>query len=172
MNNPVSLHAIVVVAAAMTLLFAAVHDVACRTIPNSAPMMVATAGLGLNLLAGEVVTAVAVAMFVFYSGWVLWRNNWMGGGDVKLLGASALVVPPESVPILILNTAIAGGVLAVIYLTLSHLAPGKPGPRPSGFFMRVLRAERHRIRRGPTLPYGCAIAAGALTTLVSRIGFG
>ena len=172
MNNTISIQAIVVSAAAMTLLFAAAHDVACRTIPNGASLMVAAGGLGLNLLAGEAVTAIFVSSFVSYGGWVLWRCGWMGGGDVKLLGASALTVPPASVPVLILNTAIAGGVLAVIYLTLSRLPAGKAGPRPPGLFGRVLRAERHRIRRGPTLPYGCAIAAGTMTILISSVDFG
>jgi prepilin peptidase CpaA len=99
--------------------------------------------------------------------WYCWRRGWIGGGDVKLLGACALLVAPTSVPQFVITTAIAGGILALVYCALARLLPGHATPRPTGFLRRVWRAEHRRIRRGLSLPYCCAIAAGVLLTLCS-----
>jgi len=64
------------------------------------------------------------------------------------------------VPAFIAASAIAGGVLGLMYLMLGHLVAAQAGPCPSGLLARVLRAERWRLsRRGP-LPYVCAIFGG------------
>jgi Flp pilus assembly protein protease CpaA len=55
---------------------------------------------------------------------------------------------------------------------LARVLPRDATPRPTGLLPRVWRAERRRIRRGLSLPYSCAIAAGALLTLASPIHFG
>jgi prepilin peptidase CpaA len=172
MTDPATSQSIVLFAAATVLLFAAAHDVALRTIPNIVPLIVAAAGLGLNALNGQLAPALLGGGLVFAGAWYCWRHGWMGGGDVKLLGASALLMPPTSTPELVLNTAMAGGVLALLYVVLARLLPGGTMPRPAGLPARIWRAERRRIRRGLSLPYGCAIAAGALLTLCSPDGFG
>src|SRR4051812_37502181 len=118
MSDHAMLHSIILSAAATALLFAAAHDVAVRTIPNGVPLIVAAAGLGLNALDGRLFAALFGFSLVFATGWFLWRRGWIGGGDVKLLGATTLLVPPVSVPELILTTAIAGGVLALLYIVL------------------------------------------------------
>jgi prepilin peptidase CpaA len=89
----------------------------------------------------------------------------MGGGDVKLLGAAALLVPPATVPHMLALVAFAGGILALIYLVGRAVAPRPAGRRPHMLPLRILRAECWRIRRGGPLPYACAIAAGAALTL-------
>ncbi len=90
----------------------------------------------------------------------------MGGGDVKLLAAAALLLPPRLVPGYVLAVALAGGVLGLLYLGLGALlrrrAPRATPRRPATLLRRALRAEAWRIRRRGPLPYGCAIAAGAL----------
>ena len=85
----------------------------------------------------------------------------MGGGDVKLLGASALGVAPGSVLTFIAAVAIAGGALAIFYLMARSLISASRKQRPVGLLARAARVERWRIRRGGPLPYACAIAAGA-----------
>ncbi len=165
MTDPALLHAMLLFAAATALLFAAVHDLAVRTVPNRVPLIVAAAGLGLNALAGQLVPALFGGGLVFAGGWYCWRRGWIGGGDVKLLSACTLLVPPASVPELVLSTAIAGGGLALLYLALARLLPGGVAPRPTGLLGRVWRAERRRIRRRLSLPYACAISAGVLLTL-------
>ncbi len=172
MIDPALSHSIILFAAATALLFAAAHDVAVRTIPNAIPIVVATAGLGLNGLDGHIAAALFGAALVFAGSWYCWRRGWIGGGDVKLLSAATLLVPPASMPELVLSTAISGGVLALFYIVLARVMPGGPVPRPSGLIRRVWRAERRRIRRGLPLPYGCAIAAGVALTLWSPVGGG
>jgi len=176
MTDPTLLHTMLLFAAAAALLFAAAHDVAVRTVPNLVSLVVAAAGLGLNALDGHLVPALFGAGLVFAGSWHCWRRGWIGGGDVKLLSACALLVPPASVPELILSTAIAGGMLALLYLALGAVLarplPGRPAPRPSGLLGRVWHAERRRIRRRLSLPYACAIAAGVLLTLYVAVPIG
>jgi prepilin peptidase CpaA len=152
-------------AAVATMLFAAAHDVAVRTVPNLVPLIVAAAGLGLSSLQGHLGPAAFAAGLVFAGGWYCWRHGWIGGGDVKLLSASALVVAPASVPALVLTTAIAGALLALFYLGLARVLPGGAMSRPTGLIARIWQAERRRIRRHMSLPYACAINAGLLLTL-------
>ena len=163
-------NSIILFAAATALLFAAAHDVAVRTVPNQVSLFVAVAGLALNALNGQLVPALFGGSVVFAGAWFCWRRGWVGGGDVKLLAACALLVPPASVPELVLSTAIAGGVLALFYVALARLLGGGITTRPGGFLRRVWRTERRRIRRGLSLPYSCAIAAGVLLTLYVPLG--
>jgi prepilin peptidase CpaA len=66
----------------------------------------------------------------------------------------------------ILASALAGGVLALIYLGLRAVTPVRPnGVRPQRFLARLIRAERRRVRRGGPLPYASAIALGAICVL-------
>jgi len=170
MTYPSLLHSILLSAAATALLFAAAHDVAVRTVPNRVSLIVAVAGLGLQMLDRQLVPALFGCLLVFAGTWQCWRRGWIGGGDVKLLSACALLVPPVLVPELLLSTAIAGGVLALSYLALARLLPawlsrGNAAPRSDRLIRRIWRAELRRIRRRLSLPYACAISAGVLLTL-------
>ena len=151
---------------AVALLSAAVHDIAFRTVPNWIPAALLLAGGLIRGLNGTLVPGLAVASLMFLGAVFCWRRGWLGGGDVKLLAATTLVVPPALAISLLLDVALAGGILAVLYLLLSRLPhPSFSGPRPPGLLRRVWRAERYRIsRRGP-LPYASAIVAGALLVL-------
>jgi prepilin peptidase CpaA len=152
---------------AALLLYAALHDIAARTIPDLVPGALAAAGIVLRLLAGDLLAGLAAAAIVFALTAFAWWRGWMVGGDVKLLAATALVVAPASVPGFVLAVALAGGVLAMTYLFLGRFLTIRNGPRPSSLPRRALRAEAWRIgRRGP-LPYGVAIAAGAIFTLAA-----
>jgi prepilin peptidase CpaA len=167
MTNTAMFHLILLCAAAASLMFAVAHDVAVRTVPNRVSLIVVLAGLGINTLDGQLGPALFGAALVFAGFWYCWRSGWIGGGDVKLLSACALLVPPGSVLELLLTTAIAGAGLALLYLALGRLLPDGATPRPTGLLSRVWRAERRRIRRRLSLPYACAISAGVLLTLSS-----
>jgi prepilin peptidase CpaA len=148
------------------LIGAALHDLAVRTVPNCIPAALAVLGLVARVVAGDLLPGLAVAALVFVGGVLLWLRGFMGGADAKLLGAVALVAPPAKLPDLLLMTALCGGVLAMLYLALSHLV-GRParGPRHT-LLGRLLKAERWRLsRRGP-LPYATAIAGGSLISLL------
>ncbi len=165
-NVSAALEAALLSAALCTLLYAALHDVALRTIPNTVSLVLAGLGIALRLLDHRPLTGLVAALLTFLLGVWLWRRGWFGGGDVKLLAACALVVPPQDLLSLLTAVSLAGGVLALAYLLLRLCAPPPPVRRPAAIAARLLRAELWRIcRRGP-LPYASAIAAGACFTLL------
>ena len=80
---------------------------------------------------------------------------WIGGGDAKLFAVSALWLGWSGLPIFLVATALAGGVLAVMLLNarspvLKPYFTGAPN-----WFIRL-------VTPGAEVPYGVAIAAGAL----------
>ena len=156
--------------AALLLGTAGICDLATRTIPDRIPLALTLLGVAAQLDAGRLGVALVVAFAVFGLAALAWRRGWMGGGDVKLLAACALFLPPALVPGMLLATALAGGVLAGIYLFLRRVVTSPPGARAScprrRFLARALRAERWRIARRGSLPYANAIAAGALFVLI------
>jgi prepilin peptidase CpaA len=90
----------------------------------------------------------------------------MGGGDAKLFGAVALLVPPNLAPALIVGIALSGGVLAVVFLTARRRIAVPSSVRPLGLLARAVRVERWRLRRGGPLPYAVAIASGAIIVIL------
>ncbi len=152
--------------AGVLLAGAALHDVALRTIPNAVSIGIGLISLTLRLQDGWILTSLLAATAVFALAILCWRRGWLGGGDVKLLAATTLIVPPLQVGSLLVLVAQCGGVLALIYLVLSRVVRVAPAGQPSGVLRRLLRAERWRICRGAPLPYAFAIAAGGITLLI------
>lgn len=152
--------------AGLPLAAAALHDIAARTIPNRLCLAVAGAGLLARVLMGDLLPGLLAAGLVFLLGWASWRCRAMGGGDVKLLAACALLVPPAATPGLVLAVALAGGLLALAYLGLRPWVAAPALARPAALLARARRAETWRIRRRGPLPYGVAIALGTFFTLL------
>lgn len=137
---------------AALLLWGAVTDLRSRTIGN--PLNLAIALLaplwwwanGLALYPDVALQlGLALAVFALFAG--LFALGWMGGGDVKLLGALALWLPGEAMIALLVIMALAGGVVTLV--TVAH----------------------HRIARRvgqPQIPYGVAIALAGLWVLGER----
>lgn len=151
------------------LLAAALGDVMFRRIPNPVVASVALAGLLRQGLAGGGVLGIALllAAAVLLGGMLLWLRGALGGGDVKLLAATALLLPPALVPVQLLAVALAGGVLALLHLALRPLLRTlNADGRPRGALHRALRREARRIRAGAPLPYGVAIALGTAFVLI------
>jgi prepilin peptidase CpaA len=154
------------VACVLIVVGAALHDVAARTVPNTIPFILAALGAIARTIEGSLIVGLGAAIVVFVVALLCWSRGWVGGGDVKLLGATALAVPPDSVPMLVFVMGMAGGLLSLFYLSARRIVPAPTATRPQSLIARVLRAERWRIRRGGPLPYACAIAAGGLFVLL------
>jgi prepilin peptidase CpaA len=154
------------VLATIILFFAALHDLAFRTVPNWMPAVLLLAGSLLRIMSGTLVLGLLAGLLIFLGAAFCWRRGWLGGGDVKLLATAAVLVPPALAANLLLDVALAGGVLAILYLALARLVT-QPfvTPRPRALLRRICRAERYRIHRRGPLPYASAIAAGALFVL-------
>ena len=152
--------------AAAGLLFATLHDIGFRTIPNWVPAALLADGVLLRLLDHRLPAGLACGLSVFALAAICWRRGWLGGGDVKLLGATAILIQPVLVPSFIAAVAFAGGGLALLYLLLERIVPVLHPHRSAPLLRRVLIVESRRIHRRTSLPYATAISAAALLILV------
>lgn len=125
-------------------------------------------GLALRLSEGGLVPALCVAALLGTGLGFCCVRGWIGGGDVKLLAALALVLPPGRMLPAIVATAWSGVALALPYCVLRRRLAAPSPMRPRGLLPRIWRAEQFRLRRGGPLPYGLAIAAGGLLELFGR----
>jgi prepilin peptidase CpaA len=149
------------------LSLAALHDIATRTVPNWVSVAILIAGFALQAIVGTLLIACGLSVAVFVLAEVIRRLGWLGGADVKLLGASTMAVSPGSVGSLLIAVSLAGGVLAILYLALFQLGRRPaPGSR-KGLVPRFLKAEGWRIHKRGPLPYATAIAVGGLITIYS-----
>jgi prepilin peptidase CpaA len=160
----------------ISLLLAACADIATRTIPNFIPAIVAGTGIIARVLAGPSALAVSTAASVvlFASLLILHGRGLLGGGDIKLIPATALGFSVTSIYHFVFVTVMAGGVLAAIHLFARWLLRGRPPaappPRGSSLPRRVFSAERWRIARHGSLPYGVAIACGGIWVIIRQAG--
>jgi prepilin peptidase CpaA len=149
--------------ALLLLAFAALHDIAVRWLPNWLSLVIFVLGLILRVASDEWAWSLSAAAAVFVFCVFAWRFGLLGGGDVKLLAAITTLVPAVDVPTLLASIALAGGILALLFIALRAILPAPPPVRNPGtrpLPLRILRVEAWRVRRGGPLPYAVAIAAG------------
>ena len=140
------------------MAFAAAMDLLTMRISNRVAIALAVlflvaaplAGLSLydvlsHVAAGAVVLAIAIVLYAF---------GGFGGGDGKLLAAASLWVGFEGLVPFLTYVAISGGVLAVVILAYRMVPAIEALPMPE-WALKLHRA-------GTGIPYGIAIAAGAL----------
>lgn len=147
------------------LLLAAGHDIMTRTVPNWMPLSLGVLATILAAIEFRLAWGLGFGLAVFVLCVIFWWRGWMGGGDVKLLGATAIVVTPAAAGSFMLAVSLSGGVLAMAYLAGRALVPRPAAQRPRHLLRRVLRVEAWRIRHRGPLPYACAIAAGTIFVL-------
>ena len=108
---------------------------------------------------------IGLGVFVFFLCVVFWRLKWLGGGDVKFLGAISLWMGPTLilpfVIILSLSAVVFAGLLMWVrrwnfYIQQSQL--------PAVIKQLVDRAENHAC------PYGFPIAIGAISMVPYMAG--
>lgn len=140
------------------LLAAAFSDTLTRRIPNWMTGLLALAFLpvavfsglswadfGWHFLAGSIALA---------AGFGLHALGWVGGGDVKLFAGAALWLGlPNLLPLLV-ATALAGGLLAILFLVFQGL---RSNPR-----LLFLRPWIGSGALTSGMPYGVAIAAAGI----------
>jgi prepilin peptidase CpaA len=160
---------VLIIVSVALLIVAVLYDLAVRMIPNYIPLGLLTIGVILRLLQGEMLSGVGISALLAVGTLILWFTGVLGGGDMKLIPTAALTLPPDSILHFVTYVALAGGVLACIYLVLS-LVVQRPDPGlRAGLLPRVFKAEAWRVsRRGP-LPYAVAIASGAFPILIAPL---
>ena len=106
----------VIIAAYALLSYAVWADVQVREIPD----WVSLGLLALAILNGAAIHWIALAFgaLIYLLLFFLWSLRVIGGGDVKLIAATSLFFMPYEQLIFLLNIGLAGGVLAMLYLSL------------------------------------------------------
>ena len=150
------------------LLCAAMSDITARIIPNKLCALVAilaTCRLPFSD-PSQLMVSVATTALLFVALFILYARGYLGGGDVKLLSALAIGLSFAALLQLLAAMSLAGGVIALLHLALRSLPRPTLPPVGSSFLRRVYAIERWRNLRHAPLPYGVAIAAGGIWTLI------
>ncbi|KJC60236.1 pilus assembly protein CpaA [Bradyrhizobium sp. LTSPM299] len=153
----------------LLLLYVATIDVATRLIRNEICLALALLGIVSQLASPmQVAQSLIAATILLLLLLVVYQWGRIGGGDVKLLVALAIGLPPTGVIQLLTVTALAGGVLAMAHLMMRQLPYPRLAPAGSSFVRRVYAIERWRHLRHAPLPYGVAIACGGIWTVLDK----
>ncbi len=159
--------------ATLVALLGAAFDLKSRRIPNfiTGPALVFGLLLHLSLDGWRgLLTALAAGLICGAVFIIFYVAGGMGAGDVKLMAATACIAGLSNVAYLLVLTALAGGVMAVVLalmrgrlkLTLLNVLALTAHHSRSGLIphpeINVLNASTLR------LPYGLAIAAGCSIT--------
>lgn len=146
------------IALAGALLTAAISDIRTRRIANWLSLSIiglfVVAAITRTMTGEEIMSALVwplvTGLFVFLVGLGAFAAGLMGGGDVKLLAAVALMAGPTFALPFVLYTALFGGVIAAAMLVWQRLEK-----EPSPNLMKV--------------PYGVAIMAGGFWVCLQEI---
>jgi prepilin peptidase CpaA len=136
----------------LLLTLAAVEDGWRLRISNLLVVAIAATGVAAIVLAGIGWSAwqpFALSLAILVVGTPLFAAGWIGGGDVKLLAASASWFMLDGGWRMLIAVAIAGGVLTIFALIVRLF------PLPDRARNRVAL-----LRRGSGIPYGIAVALG------------
>jgi prepilin peptidase CpaA len=141
------------------VVVAALKDVTSYTIPNWISLALiaafAPAALASGVSLATVGTCLAAGLAALVVGMGMFAAGWIGGGDAKLFAAATLWLGwPAALPFMLV-TGMAGGALTLGILSLR-----------SGWLEPVLAGSPAWVRKlgakGGDIPYGVAIAVGAL----------
>jgi prepilin peptidase CpaA len=152
------------------LVIIAYGDVRTRRIPNVLAAAIATLGLIRMIIAGDPIGAIHTAgasAAVFAVAFLLFWGGVLGGGDAKLVAAIVLVIGYDHLFGFLLLMSVCGGAVALAVLARDNLAllytrflrfTKMP------FATRILESLATPTRS--TVPYGVAIAAAGVVTLM------
>lgn len=162
----------------LTVAFAAAFDVGTRRIPNFITVGGLAVALVLRLSTGGVdalVGGLLGALLAFLVAFPLFMLKGMGGGDVKLLTAAGAFLGPYSTFVALLATALVGGLLAIVVsFRRKRLGSSLTGTVTvvKGLALKAISGGEVdavptlETRDAVTVPYGVAIAVGAVIGLL------
>lgn len=143
---------------------AAYTDLTTRRIPNVLCGGLLACGLALSAFAGWYQAAVCLMLFVavFALGTFLFSLKLIGGGDVKMLAASAATLGWPDAAAFLLYTILAGGVIGVaIAAARGRMRPMLAAVKAMAVPMMSGLKPGAVASAAGSMPYGVAIFAGA-----------
>jgi prepilin peptidase CpaA len=141
-------------------ILAAYGDVKTFHIPNILVAAVALLGVARLIVNGDPSVAlytVGASVGLLVVGFVLFWQGFVGGGDAKLLTASALLIGHHDLFSFLVVMSICGAFISLVALVIHRFLPLYAGPRLTVLLPKARLA----------VPYGIAIAtAGGVTLLL------
>ncbi len=140
------------------MAFAGAMDLFTMTIPNRISIILVIAfgvaaammGIGWPALASHI----GAGLMMLVIGIGMFSLGWLGGGDAKLLAATALWIGFEHLLAYVLLAGIAGGLLALVIIMFRKIMP------PLWLTRQAWAMRLHNAKTG--IPYGIALAAAGL----------
>jgi len=151
------------------LLAAAISDIRRYLIPDRYAIAIALAYLvyAADHPLEQALWGLAAGVVAFVLCALLFAAGVFGGGDAKLFSATALWAGPSLAALFVLYTVLAGGALALAWLTpIRRMMPAAPQRAESPESGAAGADLRSRFQQ-PT-PYAAAIAAGGLYVAALR----
>jgi prepilin peptidase CpaA len=149
-----ALIALLALAALQDAIMLKISNYICGAVLLLGVAAAAIAGPQLSLWENGVAFVLALAIGTF-----LFGRGILGGGDVKLFAATVLWFDLGAAGRFLVWTALAGGVLAVAIIV------GRTLPWPG-----AIRSRVRVLQPKAGIPYGIAIAAGAIITSLQLMG--
>lgn len=142
----------------LLVIAAGLLDLTTMKIPNRLNIAVLLSYFPVALLSGLDLKVIGlsclIALGILVIGMVMFALRWLGGGDAKLFAAVALWMGPQGVLPFLILTAILGGLFCLIVISARGTLHVYRARLP-GWGQRLLEPKGD-------IPYGVAIAAGAL----------
>ena len=152
--------------ATMIYVVIAVQDLRQRRVSNS--LCAAIAGLGLvrwaaAMQAAPAAWAIAMAILLFAIGLIPFSRGWLGGGDVKLISATALLLGAPDLPAFLFLMSLAGSGLALALLISNRFRHRPVGAAASADGGTAASEDQSKV------PYAVAVALAAAVTFFLQI---
>jgi len=150
------------------LLCACVSDVRFRRIPNSVAALLAGTGIAYSVAASATPgRALLISLGGLLFGLALWLPlymvRWLGAGDVKLFAAAGAWLGPERTLEGALIGALAGGVLALVWMLFAYGVNGTAATAALAIANpRKIVNHSVDVKSRRAIPYGVALAFGAM----------
>ena len=154
-----------------TALFvvAAYGDVRTLRIPNKLVAAIAVLGVLRLILIGEPNVAlytVGASLVVFIASFLLFWRGLVGGGDAKLITAAALLVGYNSLFNFLLVMSVCGALVTLAVLVMQQRSSAKLARLNRLSDIAVVTVDQPLPEARLVVPYGAAIAGGAIVTLL------
>jgi prepilin peptidase CpaA len=166
-------HTVVLSTSIVILAIIAYGDVRTRRIPNVLAFSIAALGLVRMIFDLDLMTTIhtiEASAAVFVAAFILFWRGILGGGDAKLIAATALLIGSHDLVDFLFLMSVCGAALALAILARDELRLQRWSCYRSVRATPAQAADRIAATRS-TVPYAVAIASAAAVVLMLRTSF-